>query len=149
MLQPIIRKYEEKDQDELITLIRLNTPYYFAIEEEADFMQYLKEEREDYYVIAIQQRIIGCGGINYSTDKKTAIISWDMLHPDFQGKGLGKQLLAFRIEHIKNQHIQSIVVRTSQVAYLFYQKQGFVSTETIKDYWAVGLDMVKMEMMVG
>ena len=148
MQQPIIRSYEEKDQLELIQLIRLNTPTYFATEEEADFIHYLEKEREDYFVIALQQQVIGCGGINYSSDKKTAIISWGILHPDFQGKGLGKQLLAFRLAHIKNQHILSVVVRTSQVAFLFYQKQGFAITETIKDYWAKGLDLVKMEMVV-
>ena len=143
-----IEKYKEDAQSDLIALLRLNTPYYFAYEEEADFIKYLEGEREDYYVIKQQQNIIGCGGINYSPDKKIAILSWDMLHPDYHGKGIGKQLFDFRLAHITSQHISQIIVRTSQLAYTFYQRQGFVITETIEDYWATGLDLVKMELQL-
>jgi ribosomal protein S18 acetylase RimI-like enzyme len=41
--------------------------------------------------------------------------------------------------------IQKITVRTSQVAYKFYEKQGFELFEIIKDYWADGFDMYNME----
>jgi N-acetylglutamate synthase-like GNAT family acetyltransferase len=143
-----INRYIVDNQSDLIAILRLNTPNYFAYEEEADFIKYMEEEREDYYVINQHHSIIGCGGINYSSDKNIAILSWDILHPDHQRKGLGKLLFDFRMAHITSQNISNIVVRTSQLAYPFYQKQGFAVTETIKDYWAKGLDLVKMEMVV-
>ena len=37
-----IREYETEDINEVITLIRLNTPEYFAIEEEEDLKKYLE-----------------------------------------------------------------------------------------------------------
>lgn len=41
-----IREYEPKDINEVISLIRLNRPKYFAIEEEEELKKYLETERE-------------------------------------------------------------------------------------------------------
>lgn len=81
-----IREYEAKDKNEVINLIKLNTPKYFAVDEEEDLNEYLETERELYYVLLFDQKIVGCGGINFADNKSTGKISWDLLHPDYQGK---------------------------------------------------------------
>jgi hypothetical protein len=43
-----IREYDTKDKNEVINLIRLNTPEYFALDEEEDLNKYLETERELY-----------------------------------------------------------------------------------------------------
>ena len=56
------------------------------------------------------------------------------------------QLLKYRIEILKSiDGIQKITVRTSQLAYKFYEKQGFTLKEIQRDYWAKGFDMYSME----
>ena len=142
----VIREYRETDKNAVIDLIRQNTPEYFALEEEADFSNYLDSERELYFVLLLNKEIVGCGGINFTDDKTTGEISWDIIHPQHQGKSLGAQLLKYRIEKIKSINgIQKITVRTSQLAYKFYEKQGFTLKEIRKDYWAKGYDMYSME----
>ena len=129
-----------------MNLIRLNTPEYFAPEEEDDFSNYLDNERELYYVLLFNEKIVGCGGINFAKNKTIGKISWDILHPEYQGKSLGTRLLEYRIEKLESiKSVQKITVRTSQVAYQFYEKQGFELKEIKKDYWAKGFDMYKME----
>lgn len=114
--------------------------------EEADFKKYLEEERELYYVVLSDDKIVGCGGINFADNNKTGKISWDIIHPDYQGKSLGTQLLKYRIKLLSSmRNIQKITVRTSQVAYRFYEQEGFTLNEVVKDYWADGLDMYSME----
>ena len=67
--------------------------------------------------------VVGCGGINFAENKTIGKISWDIIHPDFQGKSLGTKLLKYRIEVLKTiPGIQKITVRTLQVTYKFYEK---------------------------
>ena len=133
-------------QNAVINLIRLNIPKYFAPTEETDLNYYLDHERELYYVLLFDGQIVGCGGINFEDNKTTGKISWDILHPQYQGKSLGSQLLKYRIEKIKViDSIQKITVRTSQLAYKFYEKQGFELNEVKEDYWAKGFDLYRME----
>lgn len=141
-----IRKYEPNDKDEVLNLIRLNTPEYFAVDEEEDLKNYLDNEIELYYVLLYDRKIVGCGGINFSDDQTIGKISWDIIHPNYQGKSLGAKLLKHRIDILNSiKSIQKITVRTSQVAYKFYEKQGFELFEIKKDYWADGFDMYNME----
>jgi ribosomal-protein-alanine N-acetyltransferase len=143
-----IRPYASADQETLLQLLRLNTPHYFAPEEEADFVHYLKNEREEYFVLEYQGEVIGCGGINYSEDKQTGKISWDIFHPAYHGKGLGSQLLRYRISLLKDRaQVRHITVRTSQLVYAFYEKNGFQLVKVIKEYWAPGFDLYKMVYM--
>lgn len=141
-----IREYEAKDKNEVINLIRLNTPKYFAVNEEEDLNKYLELERELYYVLLYDQKIVGCGGINFLDNDTTGKISWDIFHPDYQGNSLGTLLLKYRLDILNSMSgVQQIVVKTSQIAYKFYEKQGFVLIEVIKDYWAEGFDLYYME----
>lgn len=141
-----IRKYNKKDKYEVLDLVHLNTPQYFASEEATDFDYYLENEIELYYVLESENKIVGCGGINFEENKTIAKISWDVFHPDYQGKSLGTQLLKHRIKELESvESIQKVTVRTSQMAYRFYEKQGFTLLEMRKDYWAKGFDMYNME----
>jgi ribosomal-protein-alanine N-acetyltransferase len=145
-----IRKYTPDDKNSLIVLFRLNTPEYFAESEEDDLLYYLDHHANDHYVIEMGNHIVGRGGINFTEEDRVGKLSWDILHPRYQSQGIGSKLTRFRIEIIKeNPSVTSITVRTSQLAYKFYEKLGFRLTETVKDYWAPGYHMYHMEQPVG
>ena len=141
-----VRAYQPGDKQVVLHLLKLNTPGYFAPEEEKDLVHYLDHEIEQYFVVEVNKEVVGCGGINLADNKTTGKISWDIMHPGFQGKGLGTLLLHHRIDVLKKtKGIKKITVRTSQVAYRFYEKSGFVLTGKVKDYWAEGFDLYGME----
>lgn len=145
-----IRRYAEADRENVIYLLRLNTPAYFSPTEEEDLIDYLDHHAAHYYVMDSGSGLVGCGGINFVGDPPVVRISWDIFHPDYQGKGLGRMLTEFRIEKIKEYpNIQIIVVRTSQLAYKFYEKLGFELQEIVKNYWADGFDLYLMEQTTG
>jgi [ribosomal protein S18]-alanine N-acetyltransferase len=145
----MIRPYALKDKEVLLAILRLNTPRYFDASEEKDFVDYLDKDADNYFVVEEAGRIIGSGGINYFEDEALARISWDIMHPDFQGKGVGKKLTLYRIEEIrKKPAMHFIMVRTTQLVYQFYLKLGFELERTEKDFWAPGFDLYQMKLKI-
>lgn len=141
-----IREYTENDKNTVLGLLRMNIPAYFAPKEEADFSNYLDTLIELYYIIECEGKVAGCGGINFKDQITVGVISWDVLHPDYQGKSLGTRLLKHRIDILSGiSSVRKISVRTSQMAYRFYRKNGFVLKQIETDYWADGYDMYYME----
>ena len=138
-----IRDYHPNDRDFVIAIMELNVPRYFAVSEVADLKDYLQHHIEKYFVVTLNDQIIGAGGINF--ENIGAIISWDFIDPAFQGRGIGQKLLQYRIGLLRaNPDIETITVRTSQLTYKFYEKNGFVVKRVVKDYWAEGFDLYGM-----
>ena len=59
-----IRHFQISDTPRLLELLRLNTPKYFSASEENDLIYYLKNETEQYFVLLVDNEILGCGGFN-------------------------------------------------------------------------------------
>ena len=109
-------------------------------------MEYLDHHTDHYFVVEEDGVIRGAGGYNFTEGGKVVRISWDLFNPDAQGKGLGSQLTRYRIDKIKEYpEVETIMVRTSQLVYKFYEKFGFETKEVIQDFWAKGFDLVRME----
>lgn len=141
-----IREYQHSDKKRILELLKLNTPEYFAPSEEQDLIDYLNNHLEFYYVLEEAGVILGCGGFNRSDDPGAIRISWDIIDPASQGKGVGTALTKFRIQKIKElENIHTIVVRTTQLVYPFYEKLGFELKSVEKDYWAPGFDLYYMD----
>lgn len=148
----MIREYNKQDKSDVINIFRLNTPKFFHPTEEKDFINYLENNIEEFYVIEYNSNIIGCGGINYLINERIAKISWDMFHPKYQNKGLGTSLVKYRINRIKKnkkaKDIIDIVVRTCQLTYQFYEKLGFELKRIENDFFAQGFDLYFMTMKI-
>jgi [ribosomal protein S18]-alanine N-acetyltransferase len=141
-----IRSYTASDKTTLISILRKNTPKYFAPEEEIEFVHFLEDQIEEYFVVEYQGSIVGSGGINFFDKGKTAVISWGMIDPDHHGQGLGSYLLNFRIERVVSIHRpERFLVRTAQFTYKFFEKFGFKLIHTEKDFWTQGIDLYEME----
>ena len=143
----MIRAYSNTDKPKIIELLRKNTPEYFDSSEEKDLKNYLENEVEEYFVYERNSEIIGAGGINYFVEEKLARISWDIIDPNSQGKGIGKELTQYRINHLKrNLNIEFIIVRTTQLVYKFYEKLGFELEKIEKNFWSKNFDLYQMKM---
>ena len=89
----LIRTYNKNDKQKVVELLRLNTPAFFDPKEEMLFSNYLDKKVEDYFVVLIGNEIIGAGGVNYFYEERSARISWGVIKPEFQRKGIGTQII--------------------------------------------------------
>jgi ribosomal-protein-alanine N-acetyltransferase len=144
-----IRKYKESDKEQILELLRQNTPKYFSPNEEQDLIYYLINHADNYFVIVVDGSIMGCGGFNLSEDKEVGKISWDIVSPKAQRHGYGSELTKFRIKKMKEiESVKTISVRTSQLVYKFYEKFGLELKEVVKDYWDKGYDLYWLDCKV-
>ncbi len=144
-IESTIREYIRKDKAGVLDVVKQHIPKFFAESEFDDLNRYLDNEIERYFVVELAGSVIGAGGINFEDNHSTGIISWDLIAPEFQGRGIGTRLLNHRLNILKSMgSIHTISVRTSQLTARFYEKNGFVLKEVHKDYWAKGFDMYKM-----
>ncbi|HVI44986.1 MAG TPA: GNAT family N-acetyltransferase [Chitinophaga sp.] len=100
---------------------------------------------EQYYVAGINGEVVGCGGYYLHQDTYTAGMTWGLVHRDFQGRGIGKQLLLYRISMIRkiSPHC-TIKLDTSQHSAPFFGKRGFAVTHITPDFYGPGLDRYDM-----
>jgi len=144
-----IRLYKKSDKEKLVELFKLNTPDYFAPHEQSDFERYLETHSTTYYVVEQGRKIVGCGGYHVTEVNSVGRISWNLVHPDYKRKGMGKQLVNYCIEKLRNEKaVRMIVVWTSQLAYIFYGKFGFRIRDIQRNYWGKGLHLFMMEFPV-
>lgn len=140
----LIRQYLESDIDAVVEVFRSNIPKYFGPSEEPGLRDFLSDLAEHYYVIEIDGRVVGAGGIGLNEDD-TVSLCWGMVHDRLLGTGLGKLLTEYRIERAIDVFGQKpLVTSTSQHTEGFYQKFGFVTVEHTPDGFGPGIDICKM-----
>lgn len=144
-LMSLLRPYHPNDYSQIINLFLLNTPQFFCPPEQADLERYLDKEIEYFFVIEKDGKIVATGGSNIKED--VGYLSWYIVHPEYHGMGLGKQLAEHNLEILKNHpDVAEIKVRTSQLVYPFYEKLGFVLINTTDNYWGVGMHLYEMDL---
>lgn len=145
----MIRAYHPKDKEKVLKLIRLNTPRYFAPVEEHDLALYLDSDADHYFLVEENDEVIAAGGLNPFPEENLVRLSWDLVHPDFHGKGIGRQLIRYRIGEIQKLfEVKEIQVRTTQLVCGFYEKMGFTTTRIVKDFWASGFHLYDMRLLL-
>lgn len=150
-MQTLIRKYLPADKPALLEAFLSNTPVFFAPEELSDFVDYLDKFGEStYWVMECNNKVIGGFGIESRLSDKSGRINWIFFHANEKGKGLGKKAVTFAIGIlIADKNVEKLIVRTSQVAFAFFEKMGYSLTSIEKNYWADGLDLYLMERSTG
>jgi N-acetylglutamate synthase-like GNAT family acetyltransferase len=112
-MEIIIREFKKTDIEDVLNVFKKNVPDYFAIEEEKELKDYLTNKVDKYYVIQLDNKIIGSGGINYPSPS-VAKISWDIIDPFYHNQGFGTKLLNYRLNILSdNKNLEQIIVRTS------------------------------------
>ncbi|ASZ11841.1 GNAT family N-acetyltransferase [Chitinophaga pendula] len=150
-----IRPYNANDKQACITVFKSNMPKYFGTAELPDFDKFLDDylsrntapETEQYYVISLDDTVIGCGGYHIDRHKMEASLTWGMVDQQYHKQGIGKRLFVYRVMAIQEVcPACRIRLDTSQHVFPFFEKLGFVITGITTDGYGQGLDKYDMEL---
>ena len=140
MLPHHIRPFVISDRDPCLAIFDSNTPTFFDASERADFETFLDRQREHYFVVEDDGRVVACGGWGSRTEHpRIALLCWGMVRRDRHRAGIGTALLTYRLAEIANGDFESIEMVTSQHSKGFFARAGFVEIDVRKDQFAPGL----------
>ena len=80
---------------------------------------------EEYYVYEIDESIIGCFRITTFPRSRTVELGSVYVHPAYQGRRIGKAMVAFAIEEAAKHRYKRIVALTTQTSAFFRDTCGF------------------------
>ncbi len=129
-----------------IEIFKSNIGLYFAEDELEGFEGFLDNHVRStrYYVVFSKGKIIGCGG--YFLKNGMVRLIEGMVKKQSHKTGAGLLLLKYRLKMAREEYPDKIIgIDTSQNTEGFFKKYGFVTTNVVKDYYAIGLDKVSME----
>lgn len=137
--------YTEKYKNDVSVIFRSNIPKYFFAYEEKDLFEDIPQF--PYYVLLLNDKIIGAGGYALNSDTDTVSLCWGMIHNDYHKKNYGHELSKFRLDKIKEQFPgKTIVNNTSQHTTGFFEKYGFKVTSIEENKFGPGLHECRMEL---
>ena len=143
MKPPVIRLIKTKDNAAVKTLVQ-NTLAEFGLVGEGyagvdaelnDMCQAYANELSDYYVIELNQQILGAGGYAplIGTEPGTVAELRKMyFHASLRGQGMGQKLIELCINDAKAKGYQSMYLETVPAmitAQALYRKNGFVQLD--------------------
>ncbi|MEL6875956.1 MAG: GNAT family N-acetyltransferase [Pseudomonadota bacterium] len=140
----VVRDYQVTDKAACLSLFDGNVPEFFDASERDMFSGFLDAPEGDYFVIEMEGRVCGCGGI-VREDRGQARFTWGMVDNSLHGAGLGRLLAEYRLQVIEaaGDYSEAELFTTHRVA-PFFAKFGFETRGVEKDGFAPGMDKVQM-----
>ena len=138
-----ISKFKADDLDDLMIFLDSNLEENY---EKKVFLNIRQRWPEGFLIIKNIEKIVGvCCGAILPNDKLRILIL--VLHEDYQGKGLGKQLMKLMVKESSIFGVKKVTleVRKDSDAIAFYRKLGFSSVDVLPCYYQDGCDGIVME----
>jgi N-acetylglutamate synthase-like GNAT family acetyltransferase len=148
----LIRPYIIHDKQDCLDTFKSNVPDFFSENEIADFEAFLDRletgiPKTQFFVIEDEKRIVGCGGFGDKDNKNIISLAWGHIHKNEHKKGLGQQLLTYRLALIKQMYSHlPLLIDTTQFSYGFYKKNGFRLLKITENYYTEGMHRYDMEL---
>ena len=148
MLKATFRSYSPNNRNGCRTVFDGISPTFFAASEREEFLEFIDDTSNAYWVLGDGRQIIGCGGYGFRDRGDTADLCWGIIASDQHGKRLGEYLMTARLIEVLNNHeIQTFRVATSQHTEAFFEKYGFTTEQRIQNGFAEGLDRIEMKLV--
>ncbi|MDG2090335.1 MAG: GNAT family N-acetyltransferase [Gammaproteobacteria bacterium] len=100
------------------------------------------EEDQLHFGCMNKDQLIGCIVVKPSDKEDSAKLRQMAVDASFQGKGVGKQLISYAENHLKEKGFKNLELSARKSAQVFYKKLGY---ETIGEFYLEqGIEHIKM-----
>jgi len=138
-----ISRFRTEELDNLMVFLDSNLEENY---EKKVFLNIRQRWPEGFLIIKNKEIIVGvCCGAILPNDKLRILIL--VLQENYQGKGLGKQLMDLMVKESSIFGVKKVTleVRKDSKAINFYRKLGFSSVDVLPCYYQDGCDGIVME----
>ena len=138
-----LRPYLGSDRSAVLALFDANVPAYFKPDERAWLEESLDDLEGPAFVITVDAVTAAFGGYEIWDYYDKALLCWGMADPRFQGRGLGRWLLAARLALIAEATPPTrwVTVDTSPKVAPFFLGQGFETASVWPHGYRAGGEM--------
>jgi len=95
-----------------------------------------------HMVVKDGERVIGTARVLFLTASEAKIERMAILEP-FRCKGVGRRIISFLNEELRNRQVQQVVLHAQYPVVAFYKSCGFV--ESGSPFWEAGIKHIKMQ----
>ncbi|MGD8978081.1 MAG: GNAT family N-acetyltransferase [Gammaproteobacteria bacterium] len=144
---PLFRPYLSADRSRCLDVFSSNVPRYFQEHERSEFETFIDTSGCPYFVLALPEGVVGCGGYGQRETGAPADLCWGMVAAAHHGSRLGEFLLLGRLAAIvRDQVAASVRLVTTQHTDGFFRRYGFEIRSRVADGYGPGLDKVSMSL---
>jgi N-acetylglutamate synthase-like GNAT family acetyltransferase len=144
-VDPKFKRYESDDRAACLLLFDENCPEFFAPNEREDYIEFLSNRTQNYFVCLLADRIVGAYGL-YPLDSGGTALHWIMLSPSVQGVGLGSAIMARVLADVRHSARSPLFISASHKSAPFFARFGAVEISTTPDGWGPGMHRVEMQL---
>jgi GNAT superfamily N-acetyltransferase len=144
----IFRPYSSQDRKACLALFDANCPAYFASNERADYEEFLATVPKSYELCLIDDEVAGAFGL-IGTDTARRRLSWIMLDPRSQGRGVGRAIMNYVAAIAVADGIPVVDIAASHISAPFFARFGAITVNVTDNGWGPGMHRVDMELRVG
>ncbi len=106
-------------------------------------LEFDNHDREALHMVVKDgERVIGTARVLFLTTNQAKIERMAILRP-FRHRGIGRRIISFLNEELKNRHVEEVVLHAQYSVVAFYKSCGF--EESGLPFWEVGIKHIKMQ----
>lgn len=122
----IFRRYRPEDLAQCIELYAANEPGRFPTGVIELYRRCLSDQTSYFLVLERDNQIVASGGLSFFMRPDVAVLSFGLVHPEYQGSGIGTALLLARLALLPTHRYAYVVfIFAVEKSVGFYRRFGF------------------------
>lgn len=151
-------------KSQCLAVFEQNVPTFFAVNEREDLEEFFTEflgkvnvqadgqfdvQVDAQYMVVLHDEVVnGCFGLTELTPKNSAGISWIMISPTYQGKGVSKEMMQACFIAAKDHNLIHINIAASHLSAPFFKHYSAQATNYIENGWGQDMHRIGMVLLI-